>query len=152
MRGRSSRSDGGHGCGPTNKVFGMAIEFIPTRADRAKFPTLNHLVDSIINNGDRFGIGDGVLYYGWPKYTDYESVRHSIDLALITRRIGLVLVRVVSAAEPSAEIIDSVSQVSASAVSQLTAYPSASGNTKSCSGEGERMLEQITNATCFRWP
>jgi superfamily I DNA and RNA helicase len=101
----------------------MAIEFIPTRADRAKFPTLNHIIDSIINNASQLGIGDGVLYYGWPKYTDYESVRHSIDLALITKTIGLVLVRVLSAPDPPGEIIDSISQVSASAVSQLIRSP-----------------------------
>jgi superfamily I DNA and RNA helicase len=100
----------------------MAIEFLPTRADRAKFPTLNHLIDTIITNADRLG-DDGVLYYGWPKYTDYDLIRHSVDLAVITKAIGLVLVRVLSTPSLPPEVTDSISQVSASAVSQLIRSP-----------------------------
>jgi hypothetical protein len=50
------------------------------------------LVNEIISRADGLRLGDGVLYYGWPKFTDYESVRHYVDLA----RAGVVLIRVLS--------------------------------------------------------
>jgi len=33
-----------------------------------------------------------------------------------------------------------------------TAYPSASGNAKSCSGEGERHVRTNHEHNCFQWP
>jgi len=35
---------------------------------------------------------------------------------------------------------------------RLTAYPSASGNAKSCSGEGERHVRTNHEHNCFQWP
>jgi superfamily I DNA and RNA helicase len=99
----------------------MTIEFIPTRPDQARYPALNHLIAEIKNCSVTLGLGDGVLYYGWPKFTDYDAVRHYVDLALVSSRTGVVLIRVLSAATARAvpEATESISQAAASAVSQL---------------------------------
>ena len=103
----------------------MAIEFIPTRADQRKFPILNRLVSDILGNAGRLRLGDGVLYYGWPKFTDYEAVRHYVDLALVSSRAGVVLVRVLSASNLRTihDTVESLSQATASALSQLIRSP-----------------------------
>ena len=103
----------------------MAIEFIPTRADQAKHPILNGLAATIIANAGRLQLGDGVLYYGWPKFTDYDSVRHYVDLALVSSRAGVVLMRVLSGAGARTidATVESISQAAASAVSQLIRSP-----------------------------
>jgi hypothetical protein len=103
----------------------MTIEFIPTRPDQARYPALNHLIAEIRNRSVTLGLGDGVLYYGWPKFTDYDAVRHYVDLALVSSRTGVVLIRVLSAATARAvpEATESISQAAASAVSQLIRSP-----------------------------
>ncbi len=99
----------------------MPIEFIPTKADQARHPLLQRLIAEILDNSDRLGISDGVLYYGWPNYTDYDAVKHSVDLAIISRRSGVILIRTLSVVTPRnvQEVSDSVSQASASAIAQM---------------------------------
>jgi hypothetical protein len=108
----------------------MAIEFIPTRADQTRYPVLNQLIAEIIAGADRMKLGNGVLYYGWPKFTDYDAVRHYVDLALVSSKAGVVLVRVLSApnAQTIDDTIDSISQATASAVSQLICSPALNMN------------------------
>lgn len=99
----------------------MPIEFLPTRIDRNPNPIVADLVATLRTPTATFEPGNGVLYYGWPKYTDYEAVRHFADLALVSERFGVVLVRVVAAptAKSVAAAVDSIGQMAASAISQL---------------------------------
>ena len=83
------------------------------------------MVSEIISRADGLRLGDGVLYYGWPKFTDYEFVRHYVDLALVSTRAGVVLIRVLSGADARTieATVESISQAAASAVSQLIRSP-----------------------------
>ena len=103
----------------------MAIEFIPTKADRAKHPILSQLIDRILRKSNVLGLGDGVLYYGWPKFTDYDAVKHYVDLALVSSKTGVVLFRVLTTGNSRVvdETVQSISQAAASAVSQLIRSP-----------------------------
>jgi len=117
----------------------MPIDFIPTRADRTRYPVLDHLISEITTGAGSRMLGDGVLYYGWPKFTDYDAVRHRVDLALVSARAGVVLMRVLSA--PNARVIrdtvESISQVTASAVSQLIRSPTLRAR-------GQRLCYEVT--------
>jgi len=103
----------------------MALEFIPTRAAAGRNDLLDQLVAKLRGDCDALGLGDGVLYLGWPKFTDYDAVRHYVDLALITQKTGVVFVRVLAAANAQtiADAKETLSQVSAGAVSQLVKSP-----------------------------
>lgn len=118
----------------------MAIEFIPTKADRARYPALDRLIRRIIDASDRLATGDGILYYGWPKFTDYEAIKHYADLALVTRKVGVVLIRVLSAATPPSirDTAESLSQITASTISQLIRSPALRR------GRGSRMILDVT--------
>jgi hypothetical protein len=54
----------------------MALEFIPARADRARPAITDELILKLRSNPKAAGLDDAVMYYGWPRYTDYEAVRH----------------------------------------------------------------------------
>jgi superfamily I DNA and RNA helicase len=99
----------------------MAIEFIPTRIDHARNPALEIIIDRLRDDALSIILGDGILYYGWPKYTDYDAVRHFVDLALVCKHKGVIFIRVLPAANANnvAVATETLSQVSAGAVAQL---------------------------------
>lgn len=99
----------------------MPIEFIPARANQARSAVLDQLIAHIRAMSDEIGLGDDVMYYGWPKFTDYEAVRHYVDLAIISRTKGVILIRVLPTCTPQqiTAAIESISQASATALSQL---------------------------------
>lgn len=70
------------------------MEFIPTRVNAALAPAIEQLIARIKKQADEVGLDGAVMYYGWPKYTDYEAVRHQVDLAIIGPKVGLILGRV----------------------------------------------------------
>jgi superfamily I DNA and RNA helicase len=102
----------------------MALEFIPTRVAQLRSPAIDQLITQLRERQDS-PIDGGVMYYGWPKYTDYDAVRHHIDLAILSRSLGVVLVRVLLNANirQVGEAWESISQASAAAVSQLVRSP-----------------------------
>lgn len=118
----------------------MAIDFIPARADRTQHPYVNQLISTILSRSMDLDLGDGVLYYGWPKFTDYESIRHYVDIALVSSIKGLVLVRVAAAHNPRKilEMSESISQATATAVSQLIRSPLLRGR-------GQRLKLEVTS-------
>ena len=67
------------------------------------------------------GIDDGFLYYGWPRFQDYEAVSHPVDLALLSPRTGLILIRYLSNPTPLAmeEADESITQAAATAEAQM---------------------------------
>ena len=103
----------------------MSLEFIPTRSDHQRSPAIASLIKSLQEKADELGIGDAVLYYGWPKFQDYEAVRHPVDLAILGSRVGLILIRVVDAptGRKLQEADESISQAAASAISQMIKSP-----------------------------
>lgn len=99
----------------------MALEFIPTRTDQTRFPAIQAAITTLQHQSAALKIDDGVLYYGWPKFQDYEAVGHPVDLALLSRRTGLILIRYL--ANPTeaavAEADESISQAAATATAQM---------------------------------
>ena len=99
----------------------MAIEFIPVRSDYEAQPHISQVIELLRNRSDDIGLGDGVLYYGWPQLRDYDDVAHPVDLALISDSVGLVLIRCLANVTPeSAKNADSsISQAAATSESQM---------------------------------
>jgi len=99
----------------------VPFEFIPTRSDQAQFPALQAVIEGLQARSDELGLDEGVLYYGWPKFQDYEAVGHPVDLALLSKKTGLLLVRFL--ANPNAQSVDeadeSIAQAAASAEAQM---------------------------------
>lgn len=102
----------------------MAFDYIPTKFDATRSPVLDDLI-SALRTADATIKGEGVLYYGWPKYTDYDAVRHQVDLAFLSETVGLVFIRVLQAATPQgvATASESLNQLTAGAVAQLIKSP-----------------------------
>lgn len=103
----------------------MPIEFIPARVGHPRAQATDHLIQNIRDQAVALNLDTGVMYYGWPKFTDYEAVRHYVDLAIISPRAGVILIRVLPAATPKhvAETSESISQATATAISQLVRSP-----------------------------
>ena len=99
----------------------MALEFIPTRTDQTRYPAIQAAITALQQQSRSLRIDDGVLYYGWPKFQDYDAVGHRVDLALLSQRTGLILVRYL--ANPTqaavAEADESISQAAATATAQM---------------------------------
>jgi superfamily I DNA and RNA helicase len=104
--------------------FIMAIEFIPARTAQAIGPTAE-IIQHIREQSEALGIADGIMYYGWPKFTDYEAARHFVDVAIICPKFGVLLIRVLPAANQKQvnDAVDSISQVTATAIAQLVRSP-----------------------------
>jgi superfamily I DNA and RNA helicase len=102
----------------------MPIEFIPTRIGQIRAPA-TELIQQIRARSEALGIADGIMYYGWPKFTDYEAVRHFVDIAIISPRTGVLLIRVLPAATQKqiGDAAESISQVTATAIAQLVRSP-----------------------------
>lgn len=111
----------------------MPIEFISTRPDLARKPIVSALLGRIRSEARQANVDDGVLYYGWPKYTDYDAVQHSVDIALLSRQVGVVFVAVLGAAAPGQleRLTDSLSQSAATAASQFLKSPLLRGKGRS---------------------
>jgi superfamily I DNA and RNA helicase len=99
----------------------MPLEFIPTRTDQAQFPVIQTMITRLQRESGPLGIDGGVLYYGWPKFQDYEAVGHPVDLALLSKKTGLILVRYLS--NPNVRTVEeadeSISQAAATAEAQM---------------------------------
>lgn len=99
----------------------MALEFIPTRTDQSQYPAVEALITGMQRQNAELGIDGGVLYYGWPRFQDYEAISHQVDLALLSARTGLFLIRVLSNATDHkiAEADESIAQAAATAEAQM---------------------------------
>lgn len=103
----------------------MAIEFIPTRIHGVRPPALNAIIDRLQQSPEQLGSGNAILYYGWPKFFDYESSAHSADLAILAQQKGLILVRyIANAGDPAInEFDESIVQAAAFAEAQMLKSP-----------------------------
>lgn len=99
----------------------MALEFIPTRADQTNYPDIQAAISSIKMKADTLCNNDGVLYYGWPKFQDYDAVGHPVDLALLSPRTGLALIRYLNDTSTAVmnEADESIAQAAATAEAQM---------------------------------
>ena len=102
----------------------MPIEFIPARIGQASGPA-TELIQQIRDRSEDLGIADGIMYYGWPKFTDYEAVRHFVDIAIISRKSRIILIRILPAANQRqiGDAAESISQVTATTIAQLVRSP-----------------------------
>jgi superfamily I DNA and RNA helicase len=103
----------------------MPIEFIPARVSRTPNGAMQQLITRLRDESDTLGLSSGIMYYGWPKFTDYDANRHYVDLAIITPKTGVTLIRVLPSATPKQllEAAESISQATATAMSQLMRSP-----------------------------
>lgn len=103
----------------------MALEFIPTRNDYTQSPNIQNIIGELQGRANALGIDGGVLYYGWPNFLDYESVAHPVDIAVLSRRTGLILVRVIDNINNTnlEEEDESITQAAATAESQMLKSP-----------------------------
>jgi superfamily I DNA and RNA helicase len=103
----------------------MPIEFIPARVSRTPNGATQQLITRLRGESDALGLSGGIMYYGWPKFTDYDANRHYVDLAIITPKTGVTLVRVLPSATQKQvlERAESISQATATAMSQLMRSP-----------------------------
>ncbi|MDD1522112.1 MULTISPECIES: DEAD/DEAH box helicase [Bradyrhizobium] len=103
----------------------MPIEFIPARVSRTPNGATQHLITRLRGESDALGLAGGIMYYGWPKFTDYDANRHYVDLAIITPNTGVTFVRVLPSATQKQvlEATESISQATATAMSQLMRSP-----------------------------
>jgi superfamily I DNA and RNA helicase len=110
----------------------VALEFIPTRTDQSRYPAIQAAIEAFQGQSTSLGIEDGVLYYGWPKFQDYEAVGHPVDLALLSKRTGLILIRYL--ANPSSalamEADESIAQAAATAEAQMLKSASLRGRNR----------------------
>lgn len=99
----------------------MALEFIPTRADQSQFPVVQAAITTLQQRSKELEIDGGILYYGWPKFQDYEAIGHPVDIALLSKRTGLILIRhLANTTSDAAEDADeSISQAAANAEAQM---------------------------------
>lgn len=99
----------------------MPIEFIPVRADYEAQPHITQAIAGLRLKAGEIGLGDGVLYYGWPQMRDYDDVTHPVDLALITDKVGLVLIRCLANVNEgnAVEADASIAQAAATSESQM---------------------------------
>ncbi len=99
----------------------MPLEFIPTRTDQAQYPAIQTAITELQQNAERLEISNGVLYYGWPKFQDYEAVGHKVDIAILSKKTGLLLFRHVPEANFNIidEVDNSISQAAATAEAQM---------------------------------
>ncbi len=97
------------------------IEYLPTRTDQADFPVVQEAINRLRNNAEEIGIANGVIYYGWPRFQDYDAVKHPVDIALLTQQTGLILIRCLPHLEPADvdEADDSIAQAAAFAEAQM---------------------------------
>jgi superfamily I DNA and RNA helicase len=103
----------------------MPVEFIPARSGGPLGPVIDSLIAKIRADATELGASNGVIYYGWPQYSDYDAVKHPVDIALLAENIGLVLIRVLATDNEKIirEAAESISQASATAVAQLVRSP-----------------------------
>ncbi|GBQ87736.1 DEAD/DEAH box helicase [Gluconobacter albidus] len=99
----------------------MPIKYIPTKLDDSSNPITSQIIKEITQKTLFSAADEGVLYYGWPRFTDYDSIKHFADLTLVSAKRGLVLIRVLHSDEERliSDEKQSILQVAASAIGLL---------------------------------
>src|ERR1700722_5196544 len=88
----------------------MPLDVIITTDRIRRDPVGRDPVQHLQRNAERLRIYDAVLYYDFPTYADYETVVHKPDSLLLSRRYGVIAVRIVRAGEAIEPLDDSLGQ------------------------------------------
>lgn len=75
----------------------MALDIVVTTSRWKNDPASRSLVDYLNNNDAALGIDNGVLYYDFPAYADYEDGLFRPDVLLLSPEHGFVAVRMFDA-------------------------------------------------------
>lgn len=71
----------------------MAIDVLVTTNKISSDPIARDFLTFVQANSERLGLSDGVVYYDFPTYADYETVRHKPDILLVSPTRGIVAVK-----------------------------------------------------------
>jgi superfamily I DNA and RNA helicase len=88
----------------------MPLDVIITTDRIRRDPIGRDLVQHLQRSADRLRIDDAVLYYDFPTYADYETVVHKPDSLLLSRRYGIIAVRIVRAGDMVEPLDESLGQ------------------------------------------
>jgi superfamily I DNA and RNA helicase len=88
----------------------MSLDVIITTDRIRRDPVGRDLVEFLQRSAARLGIDDSVLYYDFPTYADYETVVHKPDSLLLSRRFGVVAIRIIRTDEAIEPYDESLSQ------------------------------------------
>lgn len=84
----------------------MPLDFVITTERISHDPIGREFVEHLQQKSGELGLDDGVLYYDFPTYSDYETVAHKPDALLLSGKHGVLAIRFVaeSALSSPAEI------------------------------------------------
>lgn len=71
----------------------MALDIVVTTSRWKNDPTSRSLVSYIDQHQDQLGLSDGVVYYDFPAYVDYEASIFRPDLLLLSPSHGFIAIR-----------------------------------------------------------
>jgi superfamily I DNA and RNA helicase len=88
----------------------MPLDVIITTDRIRRDPIGRDLVQHLQESAEKLRIDDGVLYYDFPTYADYETVVHKPDSLLLSKRYGVVAVRIVRGGDVVEPLDESLGQ------------------------------------------
>src|SRR6185312_15938178 len=73
----------------------MALDVLITTDRLSGDPVGREFIGHLRADAQRLGLGDAILYYDFPTYSDYETVSHKPDTLLLSRNHGIIALRFV---------------------------------------------------------
>lgn len=71
----------------------MAIDILITTSKIASDPIAREFINFIQAQSERLALSEGVVYYDFPTYADYETVRHKPDVLVVSPVYGIAAVK-----------------------------------------------------------
>jgi len=71
----------------------LALDVLITTNRITNDPTGRSFLEHLRAQSDAWGLDDGVYYYDFPTYSDYETVAHKPDALVVSRTAGILAVR-----------------------------------------------------------
>lgn len=71
----------------------MAIDVLITTNKIASDPIAREFIEFVQSNSERLALSEGVVYYDFPTYADYETVRHKPDVLVVSPVYGIAAVK-----------------------------------------------------------
>lgn len=78
----------------------MALDVLITTNRIATDAIGREFVDHIRAHSGDFGLDDGIIYYDFPTYADYETVTHKPDVLVVSKTSGVLAVRFLTSLMP----------------------------------------------------
>lgn len=71
----------------------MAIDVLITTNKIASDPIAREFIGFLHANSEQLALAEGVVYYDFPTYSDYETVRHKPDILIVSPVYGIAAVK-----------------------------------------------------------